>query len=269
MKPELILQADILDIIFEDRNKEYGAYNLRKNYDRRMMKAMSGVVILVAIIFVMNSGRHSDNKYSSFTGIISDTVILDPAPVVDPPPVIEPPKPKMATIENPSFVLSNDSVTDSFPTIDDLNKPVAIGLRTQDGDSTLSNISPPEEPKGTSAEIARVEPPKETNEIVDHPDFMPEFPGGQAAFMRFLSKNLKAPEEGMQPGQKIRILVRFVVGKDGELSNVQFMETGGEVFEQEVMRVMKKMPRWKPGRQNGQNVSVYFKLPVVFEMPGE
>src|SRR5687768_10310812 len=98
---------------------------------------------------------------------------------------------------------------------------------------------------------------------------MPEFPGGQAAFLRFLSKNLRVPEGALEPGQKIKIIVRFVVGKEGELSNMEFLKTSGEVFEQEVLRVLRKMPKWKPGKQNGESVRVYFNLPIVFDVPEE
>ena len=119
MKPELILQADILDIIFEDRNKEYGAYNLRKDYNGRMMKSMSGVVLLVTGIFVINYFNDTDNKSNPFiTGPISDTVTLLPPSALEPPPPIEPPKQQVATIRNPTFVLSNEAITDTLPTIE-------------------------------------------------------------------------------------------------------------------------------------------------------
>jgi protein TonB len=87
--------------------------------------------------------------------------------------------------------------------------------------------------------------------------------------MRFLSRHLRVPDEAVEPGQKIKILVQFVVGKDGQISNIQFIQTNGEVFEHEVLRVMKKMPTWRPGMQNGEAVAVYFKLPVIFETQGE
>jgi periplasmic protein TonB len=267
MKPELILQADILDIIFENRNKDYGAYLLRKDYNRRMKMAMSGVLLLVALIFITGYWKRPDHKFHS--GLIGkvDTVILTPPPRIEPPPT-EPPKQKIATVRNPSFVLTAEPTADTLPTIDDLDKDVRIGLKTVDGTPAVSDAPPPEQPN-ENHNYSVSETPKQKVEILDHAEIMPEFPGGYAAFSRFLSKNLRMPEDALQPGQKIKILVRFVVGKEGELSNIQFMEAYGEVFEHEVLRVMKKMPKWRPGQQNGEFVQVYFKLPIVFDWPDE
>jgi len=268
MKPELILQADILDIIFEDRNKEYGAYKLRKDYNGRMIRAMLAVVILVTVLFIMKYWNPSDTKFISSTLVnISDTVIISPPPI-ESPPAVEPPKLKVATIKNPSFVISTDPETDTLPTIEELGNEVAIALNNQEGEPNISIESPTVESKGDIESIPE-KTPVEKPEIYTLVEFMPEFPGGQAAFIRFLSKNLKVPEEAMEPGQKLKVMVQFVIGKEGEISHIEFIETSGEVFEQEVLRVMKKMPMWKPGFQNGERVSVYFKLPVVFEVPEE
>ena len=268
MKPELILQADILDIIFEGRNKEYGAYKLRKDYERRMHKAMLAVSLLAAGIFLMNFWNGS-NKEKNLSGrvVVIDSVVLAPPPVSDPPPV-EPPKQKIASIKNATFVLTNDPDTDTMPTIEDLEKDVLIGLKTEDGVPPISDVPPPNQGYDSAAKVVG-EKPKEKDQILRHAEIMPEFPGGQAAFMRFLSRNLRVPENALEPGQKIKILVRFVVGKEGELSNIQFHETNGEVLEQEVLRVLKKMPKWKPGSQNGERVQVYFNLPIIFDAPEE
>ncbi|MBC7826357.1 MAG: TonB family protein [Chitinophagaceae bacterium] len=269
MKPELILQADILDIIFENRNKEYGAYNLRKEYDARMKKAMLGVLLLAAGIFLMNYWNQSGNKFnSSGSVIVIDSVVIAPPPVTKPPAPVEPPKQKIPIIRNPTFVITSDPVTDTIPTVQELDHDVLIGSKTQTGEPAISDVPAPEV-QGTGTEKVPVETPKDKSEILVVAEIMPEFPGGQAAFIRFLSKNLRVPDNALEPGQKIKILVRFVVGREGELTNIQFIETNGEVFEQEVLRVMRKMPKWKPGRQNGENVQVYFKLPIVFDVPEE
>lgn len=266
MKPELILRADILDIIFEGRNKEYGAYNLRKEYNGRMSKAMTGVLILVAGIFIMNSNR-SNVRESSSGPVIIDSISIAPPPFADPLPA-QPPKQKMASIKNPTFVLTNDPVTDTIPTVDDLDNDVRIGLKTESGEPAISDAPPPGQDNGIQAAVP-VEKPTEKEEILKYSEVMPEFPGGQAAFIRFLSKNLRVPDNALDPGQKIKIIVRFVVDKEGELSNIQFLQTKGEVFEHEVVRVLNKMPKWKPGMQNGEKVKVYFNLPIIFDAPEE
>jgi protein TonB len=269
MKPESILHADILDIIFDGRNKEYGAYKLRKDYEKRMRKAMLGVSLLAAVIFLTNfwNGSKKKNEVSGRL-IVIDSVVIAPPPS-NPPPPLEPPKQKIASIKNPTFVLTNDPDTDTMPTVDELNNDVQIGLKTEIGIASISDAPPPDHNYDSGTAKLTEEKPKPKEETLRHAEIMPEFPGGQAAFMRFLSRNLRVPENALEPGQKIKLIVRFVVGKEGELSNMQFLQSSGEVFEHEVLRVLKKMPKWNPGSQNGEKVRVYFNLPIIFDAPEE
>ena len=267
MKPELILRADILDIIFEHRNKEYGAYALRKEYNGRMKKSISAVFILTAAIFALNSwNKTGKNNVSSRQMIIPDSLVITHADLKPRPPV-EPPKQNIASKRHVAFVLTNDSTADTIATVEDLDKGVKIGFKTQDGEPSLNDAPPAESTSESTPAKAKSEGPKQEEKVWEKTEIMPEFPGGQAAFMRFLSKNLKVPEGGLEPGQRLKILVRFVVGKEGELSQVEFLQTSGEEVEREVTRVLNKMPKWKPGVQNGEKVSVYFTLPVIFEVP--
>ena len=270
MKPELILKADILDIIFEDRNKEYGAYNLRKEYNGRIKKAMYGVLGMVTILFSLNHiDFYSINKHEALTNIPPD-VILKTVEIKEPdlPKQVELPKPTPATIQYATPLIVNQDNVDPIPEIKQLAKDVLVGTETIEGPPATVVQPPVETVVGNKNSNPPVETPKE-EKVLDHSEIMPEFPGGQAAFIRFLSKNLRVPENALDPGQKIKVLVRFVVGKEGELSNIQFFQTSGEVFEQEVLRVLKKMPKWKPGMQNGEKVQVYFNLPVIFDVPEE
>jgi protein TonB len=98
-------------------------------------------------------------------------------------------------------------------------------------------------------------------------EVMPEFPGGNAALRDFLQKNLRSPQD-LESGEEVEVRVSFVVGYDGKLQSFVTLQDGGEAFNNEVIRVLRKMPDWKPGRANGENVSVYFTLPVKF-VPAE
>lgn len=271
MKPELILQADILDIIFEGRNKEYGAYNLRKDYNARMKKALLGVLTMVTVLFIFN-------LFDVFPITKSETLVITPQDIflervkVKPPDVVKPaelPKPKPATIQHTTIVIVNQDNVAPLPDIKELAKDVLIGTETIDGPPATTIQSPAESLGVDSNSTTPAEKPKQKDIVREYAEIMPEFPGGQAAFMRFLAKNLRVPENALEPGQKLKIIVRFVVGKEGELSNMQFLQTSGEVFEHEVLRVLKKMPRWKPGSQNGEKVQVYFNLPIIFDVPEE
>src|SRR5687768_18040209 len=95
---------------------------------------------------------------------------------------------------------------------------------------------------------------------------MPEFPGGKAALQRFLIKHLRVPDEGLEPVSRISVEVQFIVDKNGSITGMEILRSGGELFNKEVLRVLQKMPVWKPGRQNGMEVRVYFKLPVTFQI---
>ena len=159
MKPESILQADILDIIFDGRNKEYGAYKLRMDYEKRMRKAMLAVSLLAAVIFLTNFWKGSKNDKSvSFPPLVDDTLTIVRILPPDPPPPLEPPKQQIATVKNPTFVLTSDPDTDTIPTIEELDKDVQIGLKTEVGAPSISDAPPSNHGYDSSAgKIARGE----------------------------------------------------------------------------------------------------------------
>lgn len=268
MKPELILQADLLDIIFEDRNKEYGAYNLRKGYNNRMIKAITGALFISIAFSIMSfitfPSVKSEGPIFLDSGIVLKDVNIKPPPLPEPPSI---PKKTPATLQYTKPVIVNHDVVETIPKISQIAENILIGAETIEG-PPAEGIGPVNEQSGKGSE-AVVEVKEEQPQILRHAQSMPEFPGGHAAFINFLSRHLRVPDDAVEPGQKVKILVQFVVGKAGEISDIQFLQTNGEVFEQEVTRVMKKMPRWRPGMQNGEKVAVYYKLPVVFEAHGE
>lgn len=266
MKPELILQADILDIVFEGRNKEYGAYDLRKHYGVRMSKAMAGVFLLVCATFGVAFLPSSRDEICTKGQIIPPDVFLEPVNI----PKEEQPGPKIppvkqATIQHATPLIVQDDVDEPVPEISQLTRDIAIGTENIEGPPATTVPAPlaPSADEGGNKPVEEIVDGRE--KILQSSEVMPEFPGGQAAFIRFLSRNLRVPDDQLEEGQRLKVIVRFVVGKDGELSNLVFLQSGGEAFEREVLRVMKKMPKWKPGSQNGENVAVYFNLPIIFD----
>jgi protein TonB len=101
------------------------------------------------------------------------------------------------------------------------------------------------------------------------PWLMPGFPGGTEALVRFLKQNLQTPEESMESGSRVTVKARFEAQRDGSIGGIEILQSGGKDFDEEVVRVLNKMPIWAPGSQNGRNVAVYFTLPIVFEATGE
>jgi periplasmic protein TonB len=270
MKPDMILKAELLDILFEDRNKEYGAYTLRKEYNERMAKAMS-VMLGLVLLFVfgnywMNQINPKENDGFGFT--IKDTVeiinVEFPSKPIEPPP----PQKKIATLQHvvPKIVPDTEEPTPT-PEITELEKDVQIGTETHDGDkpSTLAS-----QPSGheTVTPAATIAPEPEAPTIETHADVMPEFPGGNAALQRFLLKNLRFDFDEQEPGTRIEIRCRFVVDVNGNVSDAEIVKSAGKnTYDKEVTRVVGKMPQWKPGIKRNKNVAVYFTLPVIVEVP--
>lgn len=265
MKTELIMKSDVLDIIFENRNKAYGAYTLRKFYDNRLLKSiavmMGVVVVLSAFTFIPKKGPSDKLAYD-----VIDNELATIKPEVKPVEPVKPEPPKVEQAPTQKFInvikiVPNDVVADSLP--DDLDKKM-IGSVTNNlpGDGPL--VVQPSNPGGTGT--VDPEPVKAVVDItmpMDHPDVMPSFPGGMEGLKKFLQRNLNNPKE-MEEGEMVSVKTKFVVGYDGKLKSFEIIQDGGEEFNKEVIRVLKKMPEWVPGKSNGQNVSVYYTIPVKF-----
>jgi protein TonB len=268
MEPNQIKNADILDILFEGRNKEYGAYELRKTYNRRMVKsmiAMGSVVILVMVGGVV-SGL---GKAKGAALMIEDSVIL--AGTQDPPP---PPPPPLRVVQLPVATLpfttprivKEDVKPDERPPENDSLEHVQIGTTTTKGATDIDIAGPP---VGEGIPSGVLTGPKKS----DGDDrFIPvekeaEFPGGLEAWARFLNKTLRYPDQAMSIDIQGTVTVQFVVDVDGSVSNVRVVsgpEEGG--LREEAVRVIKKSGKWVPALQNGRSVKAYRLQPVVFKV---
>lgn len=276
MKPDMILQSDILDILFEGRNKDYGAYSLRRNYNGRLIKALSAMLLLVLLFF---GGYYwLNNKavekiflpsHDSEEVVVKVLEMNEPKPLK---PLQQPPK-KVATIKNvvPVIVPDNQKADPPPPVEELLKDNAAISTETREGEAPVETTSPSlaAATGGTGTAPVETTPPVEEDRVLPVAEKMPEFPGGQEALRRFLGRHLRVPEEVVEPGQRVKVPVRFIVNKDGHLSGVEFMAVADEAFKKEILRVVAKMPRWTPGSQGGKTVSVYCTIPIIFEVPAE
>ncbi|HLY69941.1 MAG TPA: energy transducer TonB [Puia sp.] len=268
MNTESILAANVLDIIFENRNKEYGAYELRTRYEQRLKNAMA-IMISMVILFctVIYIGGHYFHHPSS-AAWKPDEVIPTIITIKKNETTFGPIKPKttqltrrMPTVPfvTPKIVQASQPAK-PFPTPGDLDTS-QIGPETIPGEAAGGPVTVDAgTDKGNTVET-KTETTAST--VVDLADTMPEFPGGEAALQRFLAKNMRMPKD-LEPGTIIRVMEKFVVDQNGNISAARTIQSGGLEFDNEVLRVLKKMPKWKPGRQNGKNVAVYFNLPVIF-----
>lgn len=260
-----ILRANLLDIIFENRNKEYGAYALRNEYDRRLLKALGiglGLVVLLIVInFLKTSNTNRNYKPDEKTGLIITKINLDPDKIIEleKPKPIE--KPKVAMVDfQPPKIVSDPEVKERLITVAETNHAVISNTTTPGKE----DIKPGAKDLTTTGTVnSNVAEPLEFEPSFIIREQQPMFPGGPEAFAKFMRSNLITPEE-LDLGEKKIVKVKFIVGKDGSITDITILESPGRDYEKEVSRVIRKMPRWKPGIQNDITVAVAYVLPITF-----
>jgi protein TonB len=263
-----ILKADLLDIIFEKRNKDYGAYAIRRGYNHRLLTAIgSALSVILLFVFIKGFGKQeiSSTPLSKKERIVEITEVkMFKENPKDPEKSIQAKKPSVKTASqkfvSKIVIKPDDKVKEKLPEVSELDKKV-IDDKTQVG---INDDGMPKE-KEKSAETGNG---STTVTAQTQPDFVaherePEFPGGPDALKRFLARNLTTPSD-MEDGEKKTVHIRFKVDKDGAVNTFEIITSGGNEFDNEVVRVCKKMPRWIPALQNGMNVPVSYVLPVTF-----
>lgn len=263
-----ILQADLLDIIFDKRNKEYGAYMLRKEYHRRLFIAL--LLAMAAGLLISFIAVRGKNKLPAKKNLIgpydSVTVIELPKEKIKKNEIIikltsADKLPRGAQVKSSSqikIVPDNKIIKTDVPDQQKLAHKI-ISDAIQEG-PLMPNAKPIVEPAAGNGIAGSMEQPEKPFE---KQEFAPEFPGGLRALLRFFSKNLSTPDE-LNTGEKKTVLAKFMVDVDGSISQIEIIKSGGDKYDNEVIRVFKKMPKWIPALQNGHKVAIYFTQPVTF-----
>ena len=255
-----------LELVFRDRNKEYGAYYLRQHYAGNMVRAMSIAFFGVAVLFGANAIFSSHPEQFIMTDVPIAPKIVQP-PVVDIKDVKRPTPTKPARIEPPAPPVAAQQYVPFVPTTAPVNTDPTpptgpIGSTTTQGTPGGENVLPTTSaPSGTGVET----PPDNTIHSQFALDVMPEPIGGNAAWSKFLRKNLRFPNEAQDLGVGGRVILSFVIEKDGKLSNIVVDRAAGHGFDEEALRVLKLAKAWKPGMQNGQPVRVKYEIPINFQ----
>ncbi|MBB6237770.1 TonB family protein [Pedobacter riviphilus] len=266
-----IFRKEWLEVVFADKNKSYGAYQLRKTNGANTTKALIiGSIIFLVLFF-------SPKIYSLIKGSMdqpdeqlkAQEVILAPPPPVDPktppPPPVEPPPPKVDQVKMPPPIVKPDiEVRDEPPTVEKL-KEADPGQRDIKGDPTAEiNIAEPvgEGPKREAAVAV------DDNKVYDFVSIekQPEFPGGISKFYGYLSKAIKYPPMAQENNVQGKVFLSFVVEKDGKLTDITVTRGLGSGTDEEAIRVLKASPRWNPGIQNGKPVRVKYNINVNFTL---
>jgi protein TonB len=274
MKPENILQSHVLDIIFENKNKDYGAYELRTKYNKRLVKSIGFTTAIVILFALLQSWKIPHKTSRVETYLLKGEVVLTNYEIQEnklkPKQIERPkssaPKPSVPTEILVPPVLTKDPIITQIATVDKLENAMP-GDTKSDGDGKLGSDIPPATGTGgkglTETKSAPVEPEVYSPAGVQK---MAEYPGGMEALKTFILKNVRQPDD-LEEGEKFVIIATFVVDKQGDIVKVEISKSGRKDLDAEVIRLVKRMPQWKPAMQNDHPVSVYFKLPITFATP--
>lgn len=272
MDANKILHSSMLDIVFDTRNKSYGAYELRNSYQRRIIVALSitGTLILLTIVGTSFAMRSDDAVRQEKERIIVIAETIDETPPEEtPPPTLPPPEEPVKTIQNTTIKLVDEPDVTPPPTQEELST-AKTSLVTNDSERPDDNLVMPADlgDKSGILEVKKVEP-----EIFEKVEIDAQFPGGLEKWRKFLERNANsavATDNGAPVGQ-YRILIRFVVDEEGNVSDVRPMTNLGYGMEAEAIRLIKKAAsmKWIPAQQNGRTVKAYRTQPITFEVNPE
>ena len=270
-----------VEMVFAGKNKEYGAYQLRKGTSGRNIKSLLILVIAAALVGGFLAWKVIEQKQAEEQQAYMEAMELaklqeqakkekkKPEPIK---PKVEQKKEIPVARETQKFtapVIKKDELVkeeNQVKQMDQLDDKVAVGTENKEGvkDRTVEAVrndiavAAPPPPPAPKPEVA--------NKVFDVVEEMPSFPGGQGALMAFLSSNIKYPVVAQENGVQGRVIVGFVVEKDGSISDVKVMRSVDPSLDREAQRVVKAMPKWKPGKQNGSAVRVKYTVPVVFRL---
>ena len=263
------------DIVFAERNKAYGAYALRKSYPSVITRALviGGAVMALALaaptlLDVLTPEEQEEVMVEVDLMKVAPPPIDPNEPPPPPPPPVE--LPKVNTVKFlPPEVKPDEEVPEETPppAVEELKEAVAAE-KTQEGDPNAEEvIAAPEESAGpTKAEVVVEAPAPKEDEIFTVVEQNPEFVGGTQAMYAWLGKNIKYPAAASRANISGKVFVSFTVNTDGSITDVQTLKGLGFGTDEEAVRVVKSMPRWKPGKQSGRSVRVKFNLPISFQL---
>lgn len=271
MEANQILQSDILDIIFDGKNKSYGAYDLRKTYNNRVGIALLLMFSLIAFFIIGATIANKTNPQKIFTPIIPDgnTVQNIPPDVITPPPPKPPVEPQ--TIEKVATqkyttpkITENDKVMETPPAMNEMDSK-RIALETVDGNADLGMIPPTIGETGTeifSKPVAK----KDSSDVVRiNVDIQAAFPGGLQKWSQYIQRAILNELDEFGDNDYGTCLVKFIVDKTGKVSDVEATTMKGTKLAQVAVNAIRKGPNWIPAEQNGRKVNAYRMQPVTLK----
>jgi protein TonB len=269
MDTRIILTADYLDLIYEGRNKTYGSYDLRRTYARRIRTSL--LLLAFTAIAIATYGWLANRVTTSIpeplkpqpTVCPTNMTPLDLQPV-PPPPAQSVPPPAQSTFKLTVPTVEKDELVrpDALPPDLTMLKEGIPGTEASTGTANGQEYQVGGQPGGTAGTLISA-PPVPKEEILSIVEQMPEFNGDVNTW---LANNVTYPNQAVEAGIEGRVVIKFVVAEDGSVTEAQVERGVNTVLDAEALRVIRSMPKWKPGRQNGQAVKVYYRVPVTFRL---
>ncbi len=272
------------DIIFEGRNKDYGAYELRSTsvarHNKSVLYTLLGAALIVGLALSFVAVQNFIAERSITDAGEQEEVLVEMATDE---PEQEPEQQKLEQPEPeklPEEVLNSVKVTelkivedekvkkeDEIKAQDEL-KETTTAFGSSDNDKGTDDRNITETKKEEVIVEKKEEKPAEPEKIFTSVEQNPEFPGGQAALLKYLNSHIQYPPQAAENGKEGKVVVQFVVEKDGHVGEVKVVRSVDKDLDREAVRVCKSLPKFTPGRQNGQPVRVWFTLPVTFKLQG-
>ena len=266
------------DLIFEGKNQEFGAYQMRKASDARHNKAMIVVVIIMALALILPylvntmlpkaEADIQEENAQQMVSVVTEEAEEEPEEEIE---RIEEQKPEAL----PEEILNTVKVTE-LAIVDDDQVKAEDEIKTQDElQQSETAFGQTDFDKGTDdlnvvrehKEEIIVEEKKE-EQVFTAVEQMPQFPGGEAELMKYISNNIKYPTMAMENNIQGRVVVQFVVTKTGKIGEVKVVRSKDPDLDKEAVRVVKSLPNFIPGKMNGQAVNVWYTLPITFKLQG-
>ncbi len=267
-----------VDMVFDGKNKSYGAFQLRKGTSSRNIKSLIILVIAAALVGGFLAWKVIEQKQAEQQAAYMEAMELsklqkeakkqEKKEVVKP--KVEPKKEIPVARQTQKFtapVIKKDELVkeeNQIKQMDKLDDKVAVGTENHEGtkdrnvEAVRNDIAVNTPPPAPKEEV--------TNKVFDVVEVMPSFPGGQGALMSYLSSHVKYPVVAQENGVQGRVTVSFVVERDGSITDVHVVRSVDPSLDREAARVVSSMPNWQPGKQNGSAVRVKFNVPVQFKL---
>lgn len=269
------------DIIFEGKNKEYGAYTLRaasaSRHNKSVIIVLSVLAVILVLLILMMKGVFSKAEEEQLVSATEQEIVTYEAEeeeieeeeqfeIPDEPEEVIAPEEVANEQRITDLLIVQDEEFDKEKEVKDQEKMMeneaqAGAIDITEGTNDLNKVQVKEQ---VIAETKPVEEEKVYN--IAMVEQKPEFVGGEAAMYKWLSENIVYPSAASEEGVQGRVVVEFVVGKDGSITNVRVLRPRHPALDKEAVRVVKAMPKWIPGRNNGQPVKVTYTLPVTFKL---